>query len=67
MNNVDLSIQKLRQLQNMIYDNNISRNDLFKFTEDVINQMNLASAEININYETISKKLTEQLNTGKVQ
>ncbi len=63
VNNVDISIQMLRQLQSMIYDHSLSRNDLFKHTEGVINQMHLASIEINTNYENISQKLTENLNS----
>lgn len=67
MNNVDIAIQKVRQLQTMLYDNSISHNDLFKFTETIIEDMNRASKEINTNYEEISAKLTEQMNTGKIQ
>lgn len=66
-NNVDISILKVRTLQSMIYDNSVSRNDLFKYTEEILSQMELASKEINVNYETISQKLTDQLNTGKIQ
>ncbi len=66
-NNVDISILKVRTLQSMIYDNSVSRNDLFKYTEEILSQMELASKEINVNYETISRKLTDQLNTGKIQ
>ena len=44
-----------------------SNNDLFKFTNELINQMELASKEINTNYKEISAKLTEQMNTGKIQ
>lgn len=65
-NNVDISILKVRTLQSMIYDNSVSRNDLFKYTEEILSQMELASKEINVNYETISQKLTDQLNTGKI-
>jgi len=65
-NNVDISILKVRTLQSMIYDNSVSRNDLFKYTEEILSQMELASKEINVNYETISRKLTDQLNTGKI-
>lgn len=66
-NNVDISILKVRTLQSMIYDNSVSRNDLFKYTEEILSQMELASKEINVNYETISRKLTDRLNTGKIQ
>lgn len=64
-NNVDISILKVRTLQSMIYDNSVSRNDLFKYTEEILSQMELASKEINVNYETISRKLTDRLNSGK--
>lgn len=66
-NNVDLAMQKVRQLQQMIFDFNKSPNDLFKFTHEVIRDMEAASAEIKVNYEEISRKLTEEMNTGKKQ
>lgn len=67
MNNVDLATLKIRELQALIYDNNASRTDLFKKTEDVLDSMVLASKEINTNYETISAQLTKQMNTGRKQ
>ena len=67
MNNVDIAIQQIRQLQSLIFDPSKSPNDIFAFTNDVINQMDKASKEINTNYEEISRKLTEELNTGKIQ
>lgn len=65
-NNVDISINLIRELQSMLYDDSISRKDLFKHTERVIEQMNKASLEINTNYEEISKKLTAAINSGKL-
>lgn len=67
MNNVDLATQKLRELQSMIYDYNTSPNDLFKFTNEIMPYMDRASKEIQTNYKTISEKLTQQMNTGRVQ
>ena len=66
-NNVDIAMQKVRQLQAMIFDYNKSSNDLFKFTNEVIKSMEAASQEIKSNYEEISRKLTEEMNTGKKQ
>jgi hypothetical protein len=68
MNNVELAIQKIRQLQQMMYDTNVSVNDCNTFLEkNVITQMDKATVEINQNYAEISKKLTDQFNTGKPQ
>jgi hypothetical protein len=67
MNNIDIATTKLRELQAMIFDNAASNNDLFAKTEAIIQVMGKASKEINTNYETISKQLTDQLNTGKPQ
>jgi len=67
MNNVDLATQKLRELQSKIYDYNVSPNDLFKFTNEIMPFMDKASKEIQTNYAEISRKLTEQMNTGRVQ
>ena len=67
MNNVDLATQKLRELQSMIFDYNVSQNDLFKKTNEIMPFMDRASAEIQTNYKEISEKLTRQMNTGRVQ
>ena len=67
MNNVDLATQKLRELQSKIYDYNVSPNDFFKFTNEIMPFMDKASKEIQTNYAEISRKLTEQMNTGRVQ
>ena len=68
MNNVDLAIQQLRQLQQKMYDTNISTNQLNTFLEkEVFPSMQKASTEINQNYEEISRKLTAQFNSGKPQ
>lgn len=67
MNNVDIAIQKVRELQTMIYDHNVSNHNLFQKTQEVMNFMQLASQEIKANYEEISEKLTRQMNTGRKQ
>jgi len=67
MNNVDLATQKLRELQQKIFDYNTSPNDLFKFTNEIMPFMDKASREIQTNYKEISEKLTAQMNTGRVQ
>lgn len=67
MNNVDIATQKLRELQSKIYDYNTSPNDLFKFTNEIMPYMDAASKEIKTNYKEISEKLTDQMNTGRVQ
>lgn len=66
-NSVDIAINKVRELQSLVYDNNASRTDLFKKCEEVMTYMHDASIEINTNYEEISAKLTRHLNTGKPQ
>jgi len=65
MNNVDLATQKLRELQQKIFDFNTSPNDLFKFTNEIMPFMDKASKEIQTNYREISEKLTAEMNTGK--
>jgi hypothetical protein len=67
MNNIDLATQKLRELQQKIFDYNTSPNDLFKFTNEIMPFMDRASKEIQTNYKDISEKLTAQMNTGRVQ
>jgi hypothetical protein len=67
MNNVDIAISKVRELQQLIYSPDSSPNSLFKYTQEIMKYMDLASKEINSNYEEISRKLTEQLNSGKIQ
>lgn len=67
MNNVDLAIGKVRELQQMFYSADASPNTLFKKSQEVIQYMELASKEVRTNYEDISRKLTQQMNTGRVQ
>jgi hypothetical protein len=61
-NNVDLAILKVRELQSHIFANDSSNNSMFQKTEELIQQLNKASVEINTNYEEISKKLTDDMN-----
>ena len=67
MNNVDIAITKVRELQAAIFDKRSSPQSLFDKSQEVIEYMNKASVEINSNYEEISRKLTEQMTTGKPQ
>lgn len=67
MNNVDVAVEKLRELQSLIYDRDSSPNKLFQKTQQIMLYMDKASKEINTNYAEISRKLTEQMNTGRVQ
>jgi hypothetical protein len=64
-NNVDLAIHQLRQLQQMFFRFDHTDQDLFKYTNDIIKTMELASVEIRTNYEEISGKLTQMMNGGK--
>lgn len=66
-NNVDRAIQMVRQLQGKLFDRNTSPNDIFLATNDILQVMELARKEINVNYEEISAKLTEHMNTGRIQ
>lgn len=67
MNNVDIAISKVRELQSLFFSPDASPNSLFKKSQEVIEAMNKASIEINANYKDISKKLTDQMNTGRIQ
>jgi len=67
-NSVDIAKTALRQLQQKLYDYNISVNELNKFLEqNVFPRMDEASQEIATNYRDISEKLTKELNTGRKQ
>ena len=62
MNNVDIALGKVRELQSQIFSPDASPNSLFKKTQEIVESMNLASKEIQANYEEISRKLTEKMN-----
>lgn len=64
MNNVDLAIAKVRELQSLIFSPDASPNSLFKKTQEVMEFMNGASKEIQVNYKTISEQLTRKMNGG---
>lgn len=61
-NNADLAIKKLRILQEMFFKHDVSDNDLFNFTNQIIKIMENASKDINTNFETVSKQLTDFMN-----
>lgn len=67
MNNVDLAIVKLRELQQLFFNSDASPNILFKKSVEIVEIMEKGSKEIKVNYEEISKKLTDEMNTGKRQ
>jgi len=67
MNNVDLAIMKLRELQQLFFNSDSSPNSLFKKSLEIAECMEKASKEIKTNYEEISRRLTEEMNTGKKQ
>lgn len=67
MNNVDIAMGKIRELQSLIFNDSVSRNDLFQKTQDILLSMEAASKEINTNYEDISARLTKEMNTGRKQ
>ena len=66
-NNVDIAMQKVRELQSIIFDKDTSPNKIFQKTQQIMMYMEKGSQEIKTNYEEISRKLTEQMNTGVVQ
>lgn len=60
-------MEQLRALQGMFFRFDVTDNDLFKEVNKIIATMELARQEINTNYDDISAKLTEHLNTGRPQ
>ncbi len=65
-NNVDIAMREVRTLQSMILDNKVSNQKVFDHTHLLMQRLEMASKEIKVNYEEISAKLTEQMNTGRV-
>ncbi len=61
-NNVDLAIKKLRVLQEMVFRHDLTNNDLFNYTNEIIKIMENASKDIHTNFEDISRKLTDLMN-----
>ena len=66
-NSVDIAMEKVRELQAIIFDKDTSPNKLFSKTQEIVKHMEDASIQINENYIEISQKLTAQMNTGRVQ
>lgn len=67
INSVDLATQQIRQLQQMFFRHDVSAQDLFNYTNKILDTMADASKEINTNYKEISEKLTQHMNTGRPQ
>jgi hypothetical protein len=67
VNSVDLATQQIRQLQQMFFRHDVTAQDLFNFTNKILDTMADASKEINTNYKEISEKLTKHMNTGRPQ
>lgn len=65
-NSVDIAIDRLRQFQAMLFDRTKSSQDLFDESNKIIEVMHDAAKEINTNYETISRQLTQAMNDGKL-
>lgn len=64
-NNADLVIKELRQLQQMVFSFDVTPNDLFKRINGIINTAELAAKEIRVNYEEVSRDLTDLMNGKK--
>jgi hypothetical protein len=58
-NNADLAKQ-MRILQELFYD--VTDNDLFARTNEIIQIMEMASKDIHTNFEEVSRSLTEMMN-----
>jgi hypothetical protein len=58
-NNADL-IKQMRILQELFYD--VTDNDLFARTNEIIQIMEMASKDIHTNFEEVSRSLTEMMN-----
>lgn len=61
-NSADLAIKELRKLQQLFYRHDVTDNDLFNRTNEIINIMMHASKDLNQNFEEISRRLTEYMN-----
>lgn len=61
-NNADLAIKQMRVLQSMFYRHDVTDNDLFNFTNEIIKIMENASKDIHTNFEDMSRKLTDFMN-----
>ena len=61
-NNIDIVELKLKQLKQALHNPNKSVMDLEKMIDDMQENIKKASAEIDINYEDISERLTDFMN-----
>jgi hypothetical protein len=61
-NNADLAIKQMRILQELFYRHDITDNDLFARTNEIIQIMEMASKDIHTNFEEVSRSLTEMMN-----
>jgi hypothetical protein len=59
--NNDLAIQ-MRILQELFYRHDVTDNDLFARTNEIIQIMEMASKDIHTNFEEVSRSLTEMMN-----
>jgi hypothetical protein len=61
-NNADLAIKQMRILQELFYRHDVTDNDLFARTNEIIQIMEMASKDIHTNFEEVSRSLTEMMN-----
>jgi hypothetical protein len=61
-NNADLAIKQMRILQQLFYRHDVTDNDLFNRTNEIIGIMEMASKDIHTNFEEVSKSLTDMMN-----
>ena len=61
-NNADLAIKRLRVFQSSLYSDTKTTRDLLNETNEIIKIMEDASKEIRVNYEEVSKSLTDLMN-----
>jgi hypothetical protein len=60
-NNADLAIKQMRILQEL-FRHDVTDNDLFARTNEIIQIMEMASKDIHTNFEEVSRSLTEMMN-----
>lgn len=64
-NNADLVIKELRELQQMVFRFDVTDMDVFNRITKIIGTAELAAKEIRVNYEEVSKELTDLMNGKK--
>ena len=67
MNKIDQTIQKYKNFQSMIRDNDKCLNDIYLESEKMIAELHECSKLIEDKFKDISQKVTEHANTGKWQ